>query len=226
MEIIVCPFCQTKIKTEPYSFGDCPNCLAHYYWDDDWNYELEEEGNPGFIWDKVNPIEFSIHQGMKSVISEQSSKKYKKISQSNKDWYIAIQPNEGDNIYVVYKDKKNQEGFCGSFISFELEDGTIDKVCGPWHSNSGSLLSATQYDVTHKHLTQGIIALDSTPVKGTLSTYSHKEVLHYDKEPKIGDFSRIEIMAQDFANKLNKEVYYAFVSNGGGCSGWKKPILF
>lgn len=171
-------------------------------------------------------IEFSICQGIKSAQSEQSSKKYKKIKGKSADWYIAIQKNEGDNIYFASRSKSHSNGFGGSSLQFELEDGTIDTVQGPWHSNSASLLEDTGYDATHKYLTQGIIALDCEPHSNKNGVTLHKEILHRDEEPVLGDYHRIDIMAQEFANKLQKEVYCAVVSMGGGSSGWKKPVAY
>jgi hypothetical protein len=168
--------------------------------------------------------QFSIHQGIKSGQAEQAVRKYKKIVGKTGVWYVSIQENEGDNIYYSKNNGKYSDGFGGSTLSFELEDGTVDHVQGPWHSNSGGLLLDTGYDATHKHLTRGIVALDLLPVKGDFWKTQHEQVLHFDEEPVIGDYSRIEIMAQDFANKLGKPVYYAVVSTGGGHSGWKNPI--
>jgi hypothetical protein len=168
--------------------------------------------------------EFSIYTGMKSAQGEQASKRYKKIEGKNKTWYVAIQGNSADNIYVDTHDPKS-EGFAGSTLEFQLEDGTIDKVKGPWHSNSESLLSDTGYDITDKHLTQGIIALDSTNKEtGPWGVTIHNDILHYDEIPVIGDFDRIPNMAQEFANKLNQPVYYAVITDGGGSSTWCKPV--
>jgi len=170
-------------------------------------------------------IEFSIHQGMKSGHAEQAILKYKKIEGKSNIWYVAIQPNEGDNVYCGSRSGKHSDGFGGSTLDFELEDGTIDKVQGPWHSNSSALLDDTEYDVTHKHFTKGIIALDCVNVEDSTDWMKtkHFEVLHYDKEPIIGDFERIDIMAQYFANELKKSIYYAVITSGGGRSKWVNP---
>jgi hypothetical protein len=169
--------------------------------------------------------EFTIYQGMRGGQHEQSIRKYKKIVGKSGIWYIAIQEDEGDNIYFTKGNGVFSQGFAGSNLSFILEDGTEEYVQGPWHSNSGALLADTGYDTSHKHLTRGIIALDSEPVLESYNKTQHKEVLHYDEEPVIGDHSRIEIMAQEFANKLNKSVYAAKVSTGGGSAGWIKPLI-
>jgi hypothetical protein len=167
--------------------------------------------------------EFSINQRMKCGQAEQSACKYKKIIGKTGVWYIAIQPNEGDNIYFARNNKKYSDGFAGSTLDFELEDGSIDHVQGPWHSNSRSLLADTGYDTTHKHITRGIIALDAEPIPGKYMSTRHEDVLYYDEEPVVGDFERITILARDFANKLGKSVYAAQISNGGGSAEWIKP---
>lgn len=48
--IIICPYCNTEFEVELYDSGNCPKCNKYYFWDDDWNYELELEGCPGFYW--------------------------------------------------------------------------------------------------------------------------------------------------------------------------------
>jgi Zn finger protein HypA/HybF involved in hydrogenase expression len=47
---ITCPSCQHSFHVEDYEHGYCPNCEeTSYYWDDDWNYALDEDnGSPGF----------------------------------------------------------------------------------------------------------------------------------------------------------------------------------
>lgn len=176
------------------------------------------------------PIEFSINQGMISGQGEQACRKYKKIQGKTRTWYVAIQENEGDNIYVTPDSRENTfeykgfRGFGGATLSFELEDGTVDKVQGPWHSNCEALLQDTGYDVTQKYYTQGIVALDcnKTTSNDWMRT-SHKEVLHYDEKPVLGSFERIRKIAQDFANNLQRSVYYAVKTRGGASSAWLDP---
>jgi hypothetical protein len=173
----------------------------------------------------TEPVLFSIHQGMKSGIGEQASHKYKKIEGKRGNWYIALQENEADNVYFSEKPREgyHSEGFGGRVIKFELEDGTLDEAQGPWHSNANSLLNDTGYDVTHKYYTQGIIATRKEYAKKSYGPDEFYGILHYDEKPILGDFSRIEIMAQCFANKLDQEVYFSVVSQGGGSSHFKKP---
>jgi hypothetical protein len=170
---------------------------------------------------------FSIYGSMKSGVAEQASSKYKKIVGKNSDWYIALGKPEGDYIYSAGRTGKYSDGFGGRIMEFELEDGTIDKVQGPWHSNSDSLLFDTGYDATDKHHTQGIIALNLKHPEDNWHVTEHEEeeILHWDEEPVEGLYHRIDILAQEFATKLNKRVYYAMITNGGGTSGWKQPII-
>ena len=52
MNKLTCPVCGYEFIVEDYEYGDCPNCNgANYYWDDGWDYEKEESGLEGFIWE-------------------------------------------------------------------------------------------------------------------------------------------------------------------------------
>lgn len=54
MNRLECPYCKHEFLVEDYDSGICPLCKQYeYYWDDDWNYETEEEGSPGFYWDEI-----------------------------------------------------------------------------------------------------------------------------------------------------------------------------
>jgi hypothetical protein len=73
-------------------------------------------------------------------------RKYKMLTgKSGKRWFIAIQPNEGDNVYC--EGGPGSDGFGGREIAFTLDSGEVVKVIGPWHSNSGALLADTGYDL-------------------------------------------------------------------------------
>jgi Zn finger protein HypA/HybF involved in hydrogenase expression len=53
MNELTCPNCNHAFLVEDYAAGFCPNCdEAHYYWDDGWNYETQEDdGCEGFCWE-------------------------------------------------------------------------------------------------------------------------------------------------------------------------------
>jgi len=87
---------------------------------------------------------------------EANIRTYNKYTCDNGIFYVAIQDNAADNIY--FWDHDNNDGFAGQTIKFTLDDGTIEKRKGPWHTNSSALLSHTGIDITDKHLTYIVIA--------------------------------------------------------------------
>ena len=58
--------------------------------------------------------------------------------------------------------------------------------------------------------------------KGGLNTIM-TDVLYIEKEPILGSFNRGEILAQEMANKLEKQVMYYSQSMGGSSCGPVKP---
>jgi len=166
-------------------------------------------------------IIFSIHGRMICGSAEVEERIFKKIQGKRGVWYVAIQDNPADNVYFTKNDGKYSEGFAGRVLPFLLEDGTIDQIQGPWHSNSDSLYEDTGYDVRNKYLTQGIIAKRRKYDYFNGDRYTG--VLHYDEEAVLGDYDRIENLAQEYANKLGVKVYYAVKTAGGGSSHMKEP---
>lgn len=137
-------------------------------------------------------------------------------------WLWSNDHNPGDHIYV--EGGPNSNGFGGRTLTFELVDGSSVALKGPWHSNSGALFANTGVDLRDKHLTCGIVALKRTC--GRLSRHEpdeYDEVLHYDIEPVVGAFDRIEAIAKKEASMRHRPVFYAFVSASGGCSGQVQP---
>jgi hypothetical protein len=165
-------------------------------------------------------IRFSIHTGMMTCGQyEQSIRKYKKLIGKRGTWYIAIQQNAADNIYFSgnsANDSLGFKGFGGAALSFELEDGTIERVTGPWHSNANSLLEDTGYDITDQYYTQGIVAKQR--IYDYLNGDEYIDVLHYDEEPILGNYERIKSIAQVLEDHHKCRMYYAIKSNGGGSS--------
>ena len=165
--------------------------------------------------------------GMKCGSAEAESRKYKKIVTEKRTWYVAIQENEGDNVYVCYTDPKlneDSEGFAGRYIHFPLEDGTVDEVKGPWHSNVVSLFADTCYDARDKHYTKGIVAEDFENI-GTWPNHQYKffNVYHLDEDYTLGSYNRIKRIAQKIANEKNRRIVYKMESMGGGVRSWCDP---
>lgn len=170
----------------------------------------------------MEKIEFSIYSKMVCGHYEQSIRTYKKLQgKSGNIWYISIiDKNIGDHIYVDTKNP-NSNGFGGSTLSFQLDDGTIDRVKGPWHSGADSLFCDTGYDLRDKHLTQGIIA-KSKEYTENYKNIVYSDILHYDENPVIGEFNRITKLAEKLSKEHKCTVFYAVKSNGGGNSGSKQ----
>ena len=132
--------------------------------------------------------------------------------------------NEGDNIYVTARPiEKGYRGFWqGYTLNFKLEDGTIDSVQGPWYSNSNSLFLDTGYDIRDKHYTFGVISRAMESVSNPYSAIM-KDVIYKDEGPVIGNFNRVEKLAEDFANKEGKPIFCYSESSGGSSRGMIKP---
>jgi hypothetical protein len=155
--------------------------------------------------------------------AEAEARRYKLlIGKSKRRWLVAIQPNEGDNVYA--EGGENSDGFGGRLIRFTLEDGSELALVGPWHSNSGGLYDDTGYDCRDKHYIKGIIAEERENfIDGFIYENTYGKILHEDADFVLGTFNRITDMAQDYANKLGKRIWYAYKSMGGGCSGSREP---
>lgn len=154
--------------------------------------------------------------------AEAERRTYKKlVGKSGRTWLVAVQPNEADNIYV--SGGKNSQGFTGRTLVFKLEDGSTLELQGPWHSNSTSLLADTGYDIRDKYLTFGVIGKQIRYGDYGLSPVTIIDVLHKDKEWVLGEFDRIQKLAQEIANDLGETICCFQKSQGGSSSGTVKP---
>lgn len=162
-------------------------------------------------------------QPMRCGSYEAEQRRYKKvIGKLGKIWLYAVQDNPADNIYV--SGGKNSDGFGGRSISFTLEDGTIEELSGPWHTNSDDLYNNTGIDLRDKHLTFVVIGKG----RKTLRTKQGwvdiiLDVLYKDDKPTIGKFERGEVIAQKLANKLKQTVYCYSQSQGGSSNSPIEP---
>lgn len=165
-----------------------------------------------------------LHDMINKVYEENNGLK-KAIGKSGKIW---IYGKLGGNIHVS-ADKRELspgyggfKGYGGSTLTFKLEDGTIEKLQAPWHSNSDALFADTGIDLRDKHPTIVIICKDRgrTKLPGYCCYQDEaKDVLYVDTEPVIGEFHRGTKLAMDFAKKLNQVVYRLSVSQGGSSFG-------
>lgn len=153
------------------------------------------------------------------------SLKYKKlVGKSGNTWLVAIQPNEGDNVYITNNpENSGGQGFGGAHLNMELEDGTVFVLKGGWHANSNSLFEDTGYDCRDKHLTFVVIAKDRKFVPYLI----HGElidVIYMDDKPTIGEFDRGEKLAQQIANAQKERVCRYTETSGGSSSGFVEPL--
>jgi len=154
--------------------------------------------------------------------SEAECRVYKKLTgRSGKVWLVAVQDNPADNVYV--SGGKGSQGFAGRTLEFELEDGSVERLVGPWHTNSGALFADTGYDVRDKHLTFGVIGLGREYKNGSGGGVTITDVIYQDEDWTIGTSDRIEKIAQKLANELGKTVMKFSKSSGGSSCGQVKP---
>lgn len=156
---------------------------------------------------------------VKSGQGELSKRTYQKVKGKRFTWYIPIQDNPADNIYIITSD---QEGFGGAEMKFPFPDGSYDLVKGPWHSNSAALLSDTGIDLSDKCLTFGVL---SKGVGRASNSYDGvmTDVVYKDEDWVIGPFDRITKMAKEFANRMGIRIYYYSQSSGGSMRHFFDP---
>ena len=155
---------------------------------------------------------------------EAEKRKYKKVVGKYGHIYLyAIQPNPADNIYV--SGGSNSDGFGGRTLSFILEDGTIEELRGPWHTNSDDLFNHTGVDLRAKHLTFVVISKERKCISSEKLGYNTKmvNVLYQDKKPIVGEFGRGKKLAQVIADKLQQAVYCYSQSQGGSSNSLIEP---
>ena len=129
------------------------------------------------------------------------------VGKSGKAWFILTEvDNPGDYILVTDSDDwdKRGEGFGGSTLNLALENGEKFSLLGGWHSNSNALLRDTGIDLTHTHLTYGVI----TELDGT--------VVHKDEGWTLGKFDRTEELCKSLVEKSGKPLHHENQSMGGG----------
>lgn len=163
-----------------------------------------------------------VESGMICGSYEAEKRIYRKVKDKiGHDWYIPVnQENAAENIYINTHDP-NSQGFARRIISFTLEDGTIDKVKGPWNTNSNSLYKNTGIDLRNTYYTFCVVGEDRITNKEGKTEIVN--VIYQDEKFVLGNYDRGDIIVQDIANKLNKKVAYYINYNGGSISGFKKP---
>jgi len=146
----------------------------------------------------------------------------KLVGKSGKIWMVAMQDNPADNIYV--SGGKHSQGMAGRTLEFKHADGSATNIQGPWHTNADALFRDTDYDVRHMCLTFGCIGLSREYGKGPgLGPVTIHDVLHVDACWTLGEYERIDKIAQAIANERGVTVVRFIKSKGGSCCGPVKP---
>jgi hypothetical protein len=167
-------------------------------------------------------IDFNIRGPMISASADAEVRRYHLVREPNgREWVYADQENAADNIYA--DGGQGSRGMGGRTLTFTLVNGETVNFIGPWKGNADSLFEKTGVDLREKYQTTGVVArYRDLAVWPKADTY--RDVLHYDgDEWVVGEFNRIEKIAQVEANKLQERVYFAFRAHGGGHSGFCDP---
>jgi hypothetical protein len=130
-------------------------------------------------------------------------------------------PDAANFIYCRNLSIEKSAGFGGAGVTFRMSDGTTKSLQGPWNSNADALFEQTGVDLRNSNITFGIVAKSREHIEFSKERFS--DILHEDLEPTSGRYDRIPDLAQDFANRLNSTIYFAYRARGGGSSGHKHP---
>lgn len=149
---------------------------------------------------------------------------YRKIVDKNHNvWLVAVDvDNPAEFVYFHCLRDVNSDGFAGRVLTFKLEDGTEYKAKGPWHSNSDQLFRDTGVDVRDTYKTFGCIGLWRSMDDKCQTTI--EDVLYIDDAPTLGLYSRIEKLAQSYADEQTIPVVYYSESSGGNLSAFVYPM--
>lgn len=156
-----------------------------------------------------------------SAIAQEAT--YKVVKGSGKNIWLVPTNNDPSLIHVDMQNP-NSDGYGGRVLRFPLEDGMVHEAKGPWNSNADALYRETGIDLRDKHKTYGIIAFGRENSDGPhWMIHDYIDVVHLDSEPTLGEFGRIEKMAQKIANESGRRVFYQVKTAGGGSAGSKDP---
>lgn len=149
----------------------------------------------------------------------ESRRYYRYLGKNGRTYLVADQPDAGANVYV--EGGPNSDGFGGRTLTFPLVDGGEVKLKGPWHTNSGDLYQQTGVDVRDKHYTFVVVSRRRESGKNYESVCV--DVLYKDAEPQLGSFHRGDLIAREWARKLDQKVHLYSASKGGSSSGFVEP---
>lgn len=197
--------------------GLCADCQDSFF--DTKSSRVSEQPQRRYYTPTEN--DYVIHrQPMICGSSEAESRRYYKyLGKNGRTYLVADQPDAGANIYV--EGGPNSDGFGGRTLTFPLVEGGEVKLKGPWHTNSEDLFQQTGVDVRDRHYTFVVISRRRESGKNYESICA--DVLYRDIEPQLGPFHRGDLLAREWARKLNQKVHLYSQSQGGSSSGFVEP---
>lgn len=160
------------------------------------------------------------YRGMISGQHEVAIRQFKVVQgKTGHTWYIPVNdPEAGANIHVDVHNPQS-DGYGGRVIEFLLEDGSVAKAKGPWHSNADSLFEDTGVDLRNTLWTFIVIGrgMDGWPTVV-------RDVVYQDPpKGKIGNFDRwqevVRSLVADGIVKDGEKLFYYSQSRGGSSAG-------
>lgn len=126
--------------------------------------------------------------------------------------------NPADEIHVDHHDPQSR-GYGGSVLKFELEDGTIDEVKGPWHGgyNSEEVTGVRVSDLHYSHVTIGFKAGEG------FMEVEPSSIVYQDPGWVLGPYMRGARIAQQLADLWDTTLYCVSHSYGGASAGYHNP---
>lgn len=163
---------------------------------------------------------------IKSGIAEAGEHRYHCVTRGSEHWLYADSENQGDNCYHGFSDpKRGGDGFCGRAMKFTLVDGSELTLYGPYKC-AERYLHEVGVNLSDKHKTRGVVALDAGPYFDG-GAYFHQRtysrLLHLDTEWVLGEFERVEKIAQRLADERGEPVYCYYETQGGSTARRKFP---
>lgn len=138
----------------------------------------------------------------------------------------ASQPieNWADHVYWGTTDPTSKsQGFGGATITFDLRYGGQITLKGPWHSNAESLREITGHDITDRHYTRGVIALVRETGKRFMD-YTYRDCYHLDEQWVLGQYYRVNKIAEQLAEELQQTLFVYIESTGGSHAYTAEPM--
>lgn len=129
-------------------------------------------------------------------------------------------PNPADWVYSVSDVRISKSGFGGRVIDFNMEDGSVYTSQSTWNCAASYLPESEYNKIKETHSMYCIIS--HVPIKcdyyGALVTIEQEsDIIFMDEEWVLGESDRGDKLAEYYAHKLGKDVYYRFTTVGGAC---------